>query len=619
MHRTHSPLLAIENKLIPSSIKTPVNQTLLMVVKLSIMILLLQSISTFGHGTVHPTRFISADGVDQGDCTDAHNPCASITFAVELSSKGDKIYLASGEYYSSGMDVFYLLSGLVDIEAGFSKADHYKKQDPKANSTVFYGVPTEFRDKIKAMGFHAITDAKALDIKLSTKEANLVNSFQKMNKTSQSFTPCTNGFASDFQCNGIDLQSRMTTADLHSSAPSLNDIWGFIDLNDNKEYAIVGMTNGTVVVDVSDPTTPVKVGFISGLSSIWRDLKVYQYFDTPNNRYQAYAYVTTEASQGLHIIDLGDLPNSISLVATLTDFSKAHNLYIANVDYSTGVTLEGMTPYIYVAGSNKSAGAFRVYDLVNPIAPALTTPAPTGSGYVHDITTFNITDSRTAQCAEGHNPCELLVDFNESTVDIWDMTDKQSPFLISRTGYANASYTHSGWWSEDKQFIFIQDELDERNWGSNTILRTLDISDLRAPFVSNVFTGSTAAIDHNGFTVGDRYYMSHYRRGMTVFDITDPNQPSEFAYFDTYPMPSANTATFAGAWGVYPFLPSGNILVSDSSYGLFVLKTGTPTPTPPPTQPPPVSQPTSGSGGGSSEIPLMVILMIGLYRRFSKG
>jgi len=44
----------------------------------------------------------------------------------------------------------------------------------------------------------------------------------------------------------------------------------------------------------------------------------------------------------------------------------------------------------------------------------------------------------------------------------------------------------------------------------------------------------------------------------------------EVGYFDTY-TPS-NSAGFNGAWGVYPFLPSGNILVSDINSGLYVFR-----------------------------------------------
>ena len=93
------------------------------------------------HGTEHPTRFIATDGIDNGDCTDSHNPCRSLTYVVELSSKGDTLRIAKGEYTSTGMDVFYLLSGLVKIEAGYSREDHFQKRDTKANQTTFYGVP----------------------------------------------------------------------------------------------------------------------------------------------------------------------------------------------------------------------------------------------------------------------------------------------------------------------------------------------------------------------------------------------------------------------------------------------------------------------------------------------
>ncbi|MEL0036543.1 MAG: hypothetical protein VW882_09120, partial [Gammaproteobacteria bacterium] len=75
------------------------------------------SSQVYGHGTEHPTRFIATDGVDKGDCLDSHNPCRSITYVVELAGKGDTVRIAAGEYSSSGTDMFYLLSGLVKIEA----------------------------------------------------------------------------------------------------------------------------------------------------------------------------------------------------------------------------------------------------------------------------------------------------------------------------------------------------------------------------------------------------------------------------------------------------------------------------------------------------------------------
>ena len=94
-----------------------------------LIIVLMQCFYVAAHGTKHPTRYIATDGVDSGDCSNVQKPCASIAYAVELSSKGDKIFVSKGEYLSNGMNAFYLLSGLVDIEAGYSKSDQFSKQN----------------------------------------------------------------------------------------------------------------------------------------------------------------------------------------------------------------------------------------------------------------------------------------------------------------------------------------------------------------------------------------------------------------------------------------------------------------------------------------------------------
>jgi hypothetical protein len=84
--------------------------------------------------------------------------------------------------------------------------------------------------------------------------------------------------------------------------------------------------------------------------------------------------------------------------------------------------------------------------------------------------------------------------------------------------------------------------------------------------------GTTSTTDHNGYVRDGYYYVSHYRRGVVVYDASNPNQLVEVAHFDNYVTPSTNIAGTDGAWGVYPFLPSGNVLVSDIENGLFVLR-----------------------------------------------
>jgi choice-of-anchor B domain-containing protein len=524
------------------------------------------------HSGAHPVRFVAQSGVDKGSCNQPITPCKTINYAVEQSGKGDEVHVAKGDYTLQSMDSFYVLSDMVIVRGGYSIEDKFRSYAPEKNITRLIGLPSQYRAQLASRGFALLRDNKNDMSAQSIKQLRQLDVYHKINSNIQSKVKCVDGKAGEFPCDGIDLVSHMPLSTFSSNPTSANDIWGFVDLNDNKEYAIIGLRNGTAVIDVSTPDLPKEVGTITGPASTWRDIKVLQRFDQDSDRYKAYAYVTTEASGGgLQVIDLTDLPNSVSLGAKVSEFSTAHNVYMSNVDYATGLALDGLTPHIFIAGSSNNGGAFRIFDVTNPLSPNLVS-SPTLGSYVHDATSLVIDDERTSQCASGHNPCELFVDFNENTVDIWDVTDKQNIEKLSSTGYTNAAYTHSGWWSADKKYIFIQDELDEQRFGVNTTMKVLDISNLTAPSIAGSYIGKTQAIDHNGFTLGDEYYLSNYRRGLSILDVSDPTNPTDKHYFDTFPIPSSNSAQFNGAWGTYPYLPSGNILVSDIEYGLFVLE-----------------------------------------------
>jgi hypothetical protein len=166
----------------------------------------------------------------------------------------------------------------------------------------------------------------------------------------------------------------------------------------------------------------------------------------------------------------------------------------------------------------------------------------------------------------------VLVDYNENSVDLWDVTNKTTPVKLSSTTYPSVEYTHSGWPTTDQRFLFIHDELEEIRRGLSTQIYTMDLANLRAPTIVTSYTGTTTTTDHNGYTKGNLYYVSHYRRGLVVFDATNPNQLREVANLDTFMAPAPNVSGTDGAWGVYPFLPSGTILISDISNGLFMLK-----------------------------------------------
>ncbi|MBV1908968.1 MAG: choice-of-anchor B family protein [Kangiellaceae bacterium] len=532
------------------------------------------------HAEHDKPRYVAENGVDNGRCAIATAPCKTISYAAQHSNKGDIIQIASGDYTIEDADtLFYLLSQTVPIKTNFSTKDNYAKSNSN-NITRLSGVPLEYAEVLSDKGFVVIVDSKGQKTRADDGTMKVLSEkldvYERL-KQSQTETICFNGFAGDFGCNNIDLLAHVALSDFSNNPSAGNDIWGHYDLNDNNEYAVIGLSNGIGIVNVSNPTEPQVVTTIPSQPTSWRDLKVYQVYDTVANQWKSYAYVTADsASVGLLIIDLSNLPNSASVVTTDRTDLSAHNVYLSNVDYSTGVTLTGKQPYLHIAGSNRNGGAFKTYDLTDPqgIASHFIPVDATRSNYTHDVASMNITDARkNSQCVNGTDHCEVFFDFNENDFQLWDKTDNSQPARLSTTSYENAAYVHSGWYTEDKFTVIVHDELDEQQSGLNTTVRFFDLSNLTDPTPVATWTGPTRAIDHNGFVRGNRYYMSNYERGITVLDITNPSAPQETGFFDTYPL--NNSASFNGAWGVYPFLPSGVILASDINSGLYVLRDNT--------------------------------------------
>ncbi len=371
-------------------------------------------------------------------------------------------------------------------------------------------------------------------------------------------TPCVNGTAGDYACDGYDLQSFIPFSTFN--AESGNDSWGWTDPQDGTEYALMGLNNGTVFIDISDPVNPVYLGKLPThtTSTTWRDVKVY------NN----YAFIVSEAGgHGMQVFDLTRLRNVANPPETFTEdahydgFGSSHNIVI-NED----------TGYAYSVGDDTYSSGAHFVDISNPLNP-VAAGGYSGSGYTHDaqVITYNGPDS-------DYTGREIYVGSNEDKVVIVDVTDKNNPQLIADISYTNDSYTHQGWFTEDLNYFILGDETDEINFGFNTKTIIFDFTDLDNPQFDFDYFGTTTAIDHNGYTKDNKYYLANYTAGMKVLDISDlQNQTiSELGYFDTYP--ANDSANFSGAWNVYPYFESGNIVISNySGGGFFLVKASGPT------------------------------------------
>lgn len=371
-------------------------------------------------------------------------------------------------------------------------------------------------------------------------------------------SPCEGGMAGDYPCDGYDLMAHIDITDFGTTSIEGNDSWGWTDPTTGKEYALVGTTQNTAFVDISDTENLIILGTLPSATgnSLWRDIKVY------NN----YAFIVSEASgHGMQVFDLTRLrnvanaPETFDADAHYTGFGNCHNLII-NED----------SGYAYAVGTGTFGGGAHFVNIQDPINPTAAGGFSAG-GYSHDVqvVTYNGPDADYAGK-------EILVGSNTNEVVIADVTDKVNPTIIKSIGYTNIAYTHQGWFTENQKYFIVGDEIDELNFGGNTRTLVFDFTDLDNPSLHTTYTGPTGAIDHNGYVNGDTYYLANYTAGVRFIDISDIDNGNltEEGYFDSYP--TNNSTGFHGVWNVYPYFESGNIIINDIEGGLFIVrKSGT--------------------------------------------
>lgn len=313
-----------------------------------------------------------------------------------------------------------------------------------------------------------------------------------------------------------------------------NEVWGFA--RDGHEYGVIGTTDGMRIFDVTNPSAvpaPVVVNApATGGGIIHRDMKDW-------NGY-LYAVCDEGSTSTLQIVDCHQLPAAAPVVYNSNEFVvTAHNLFI---DTSQN--------RLYLLGAGSST---KVLDISNPTAPVLLAQYPTADfslPYVHD--------------AYIHNHIGVM-NCGEEGLWVVDFSDPVSPTILgTMTNYPGKGYNHSGWMSADGRHYIL---CDETHGSPVKMVDFADFTDIQV--VSSMNPGSfTAQIPHNALVRDNLLFISYYYDGLQVFDISDPAQPVRVAYYDTYTGP--NEAGFAGSWGVYPNLPSGNVLLSDLNTGFWV-------------------------------------------------
>ena len=340
-------------------------------------------------------------------------------------------------------------------------------------------------------------------------------------------------------------------ASQHSGA----DCWGYTSPS-GREYALMGLGWGVGVVDITDPANPIIMPTVNTCNSLWHDVTVIGHY--------AYSVTDVSCGVGISVIDLANIDaGSTPLIRNFSQggHSTTHTM-ISNPD----------SGYLYACGGNITNGG---------LMPCATTPDPTfptfaGPGwttqYVHEAQVVSYTSGPYAGKEIGFlfagGPYYGL----SNGLAIVDLTNKAAPQQLCLVNYPGLQFCHQGWISNDRKYLYIDDELDGPTAGSVPagLTRVFDISNLSTPRMVSAFTNGLTAIDHNQYTSGRYLYQSNYTSGLRVWDTSDPLKPIEVAYLDS--RPEDDQQSYNGAWGNFPYFGSGTILISDIERGLFICR-----------------------------------------------
>ncbi|EGY21252.1 hypothetical protein VD0002_g2463 [Verticillium dahliae] len=418
------------------------------------------------------------------------------------------------------------------------------------------------------------------------------------------YTKCIDGKAAavpgnellTFRCKNIDLYDFINFATLGSPNgwDELGDgnlltgsgSWGWTDPKTGREFAAIGMFDGTAFVEILKEGRLAQLGFLpvpakTNPNALWKEIR----------GFKNYMIIGSElAGHGVQIFDMSKLLTvNASAGPVVFDIVKdvtAHWKDLPN-GQTHNIVVDEENEYFAAVGARPRTDVCKsgliFVDLKDPSNPKRL-GCNGQDGYVHDAQclTYHGPDTKY----EGHQIC---YGYNEDTLTIYDVTDKANSKILSVTSYEGASYTHQGWvldvnWQE---YLLMDDEYDETD-GLNPasdgypVTYIWDIRSLEAPKNTGIYKGTVVATDHNQYIKNGLSFQSSYGAGFRVYDVSSiPEDPTgagvcEIAYFDIFPeddnQPGGGSVEMFGSWSSYQFDGSGYAIINTIERGVYLVK-----------------------------------------------
>ena len=206
---------------------------------------------------------------------------------------------------------------------------------------------------------------------------------------------CTDGIAWLFSCSNVDLLAFLPLSEVGGGfGVTAADVWGWTDPDTGREYALLGRSNGTAFIDVTDPENPVYLGSlplpdIAG-DSQWRDIKVYS----------NHAFVVAEGrgKHGMQVFDLTQLRSVESVPTTFKATARYDGIHTAH-----NIVINEDTGFAYAVGSRgggrRCGGGLHMVNIRDPLNPSFA-----GCFAHEEARRSRITYSHDAQCVVYDGP-----------------------------------------------------------------------------------------------------------------------------------------------------------------------------------------------------------------------
>jgi hypothetical protein len=297
--------------------------------------------------------------------------------------------------------------------------------------------------------------------------------------------------------------------------------------------------DGLHIIDVADPTHPTELGVYARpmRSGAANDIKL---VEANAKRYALIGDVPVD------VVDVTD-PAHPAFVLQIPE--EAHTLAVESRDGKT---------YAYFGNYDAKCP---IYDITDPAHPMKLGSFSTPGSLVHDLSLENGIAYLNAWDAGFY---------------VVDYTNPAMPVQVGRWATTTAFSSHSSWPMRvgDRHIALHGDE------NYNAHLDVVDVDPASATFMQSI--GSYKTRDwisiHNLRAFANKAYFTYYQEGVRVLDMSDPTQPKQVGYYNTWD-PQADYTTsqfFEGAVGLDVDVARKLIFVADSPRGLLILRDETP-------------------------------------------